>query len=190
MTSSRRKFCRGVPKAQLIRAARSFWKIGMLDSSSTFQLAFKLVEEAPIRAVCQNLVGGRPDQAGLAQPQRIESDSVIGIVVPPSCVRDFLERLQRIVIASCISRIDNPLRDPLRLVHAKIGGFKDRAHDALGCDWIPAYIVAVSRYHAAEILRPWAVRGAVEDHVADVARSQILRIGRPAEERVDLSRCE
>src|SRR6516162_1220249 len=126
------------------RQGASFFD-AMLDSSSTFQLAFKLVEETPIRAIGQNFVGGRSDEAGLPQSQRIETDRVIGIVFSPACERDFLERLQRVVIAVGISRIDNPLRDPLRLVDAKIGSLEDRSHDALGRDWISADIVAVSR---------------------------------------------
>ena len=46
---------------------------------------------------------------------------------------------------------------------------------------------AVARKHAAEVLRPGLVRGRVEDHVADLAGAQLLRLGRKAEEGVDLA---
>jgi hypothetical protein len=39
-------------------------------------------------------------------------------------------------------------------------------HDALGRDRIAAGIIGVADQHAAEILRPWAVKSAVVNHVA------------------------
>ena len=41
--------------------------------------------------------------------------------------------------------------------------------------------------HAAEVLRPRAVESAVDDDMPDVARAQVLRVGRQGEERVDLA---
>ena len=40
--------------------------------------------------------------------------------------------------------------------------------------------------HAAEVLRPRLVRGHVEDHAADLAGAQLLRLGGKAKEGVDL----
>jgi hypothetical protein len=45
----------------------------------------------------------------------------------------------------------------------------------------------VARQHAAEVLRPRAVCDTINDHAADLARTQFLRLGGEAEERVDLS---
>ena len=41
--------------------------------------------------------------------------------------------------------------------------------------------------HAAEILRPRAVDGSVHDDVADMPGVQLLRLGRKAQESVDLA---
>src|SRR5690349_18041954 len=40
--------------------------------------------------------------------------------------------------------------------------------------------------HAAEILRPWAVDGAVDDRMSDLAVAKLLCIGRGGQESVDL----
>ena len=45
----------------------------------------------------------------------------------------------------------------------------------------------ISRQHAAEILGPRAVDDAAEDHVADAAGAQLLRLGRSSKEGVDLA---
>ena len=61
-----------------------------------------------------------------------------------------------------------------------------RSHP-LGRDRILAHEFPIARQHAAEILRPWAVDGAVDDHMADLAGAQFLRLGRKAQEGIDLS---
>src|SRR5713101_968780 len=71
---------------------------------SALQLPLQLAEQAPVGALRDDLVGGRFDHAGFAQSQRIESDRVLDIVLPPLRVRDFLERLERIVSKSCQGR--------------------------------------------------------------------------------------
>src|SRR6516164_3912704 len=58
---------------------------------SALQLALEFVEEPPIGRIGDDLVGGRLDHARFAQPQRIEPDRVLGIVVPPLRVWDLLE---------------------------------------------------------------------------------------------------
>ena len=47
--------------------------------------------------------------------------------------------------------------------------------------------IPVARQHAAEILRPRPVDRAVDDHVADLAGAQFLRLGRKTEKCIDLS---
>src|SRR6266516_3802568 len=71
---------------------------------SPLQLAFELVEESPIRAVGNDPVGARLDQAALAQPQRIEPDRILSIVLPPLVVREFLQRLERVVVEHSMPR--------------------------------------------------------------------------------------
>src|SRR5258705_3566133 len=115
----------------------------MRPTWSSLKLALELVEETPIGAVGNDLVGSRPDKAGLAQPQRIEPDRILGIVLPPPCVRNFLERLERILVARSKSCIDNSPGHALRLGDAKVGGFDDRADETVSRDPIVADIVDV-----------------------------------------------
>src|SRR5262245_13773751 len=46
---------------------------------STLQLALELVEETPVRAVRDDLVGSGFDRGGFAQPQRIEADRILDV---------------------------------------------------------------------------------------------------------------
>src|SRR5262249_62141395 len=86
----------------------------------------------------------------------MEPDRVRGVVLSPPSVWDFLERLERIVIAWGKSRIDYLLCDPFRLADAEVGGFDERAQDALGRNRMLADVITVSRMDAAEVLRPGA----------------------------------
>ena len=54
---------------------------------SCLQLAFELVEEAPICAVGNDPIGSRLDQPSLVQPKRVKANRVLGVVIPPSIVR-------------------------------------------------------------------------------------------------------
>ena len=123
----------------------------------------------------------------LVQAQRVEPHRVLGVVLAPAVVGHLAERLERVVVSLREPAIDQPLRGPLRLGGAEVGGLEDGAQDALGRDRMVADEVAVADQHAAEVLRPRLVGGAVEDHVADLAGAQLLRLGRKAEEGIDLA---
>ena len=47
--------------------------------------------------------------------------------------------------------------------------------------------VPVAVRYAAEILRPWLVRGHVEDHATDLAGAQLLWLGREREKGIDFA---
>src|SRR5271169_4075819 len=66
---------------------------------SRLQLAFEFVQEAPIRAVGDNLLRARLDNTGFVQAQRVEADRVLGVVLPPIVVRDLAQCLQGIFVA-------------------------------------------------------------------------------------------
>src|SRR5436853_7410049 len=71
--------------ASLIRATGLLQKDGE-RWSSTLQLALELIEETPVRAVRDDLCRSGFDHAGFAQPQGIEADRVLGIVLAPLVV--------------------------------------------------------------------------------------------------------
>jgi hypothetical protein len=50
----------------------------------------------------------------------------------------------------------------------------------MGADEFP-----IAERHAAEVLRPRSVGGGVEDHAADLAGTQLLRLGRKSQKSID-----
>src|SRR5207245_1798812 len=122
------------------------------------------------------------DHARLAQPERVEPDRVFGIVVTPFVVGDFLEHLERMIIPRGKAPIHNLLRDSFWLCDANVSSFDDRAQEALGRDRILSYKIPVAYQHAAEVLRPRAVYGAIDDDVTDLAGAKFLRLRWKAQE--------
>ena len=49
----------------------------------SLQLLLQLVEEAPVGALGDDLLGARFDHPGLMQPEGVEADRIFGIVVSP-----------------------------------------------------------------------------------------------------------
>src|SRR5215469_12460888 len=156
-------------------------------SLSRLQLAFELVQKAPVGAVGNDLLRVRLDYAGFVQPKGIEPDRVFGVVLTPFVVGNLGQRLQRIIVAVGETPINDPSGGARRLGDAKIGGLEKGAQYTLGRHRIFAHIIAVARQHAAIILRPRPVEGAVDDDPADMLRAQLLRVRGKAEERVDFA---
>jgi hypothetical protein len=116
-----------------------------------------------------------------------KAGSILGIVFAPFIVGNVAERLQRIVVPRSITAVDEPLGDNRRFPGAQVGSLQDGAQHAFGRDRTPLYELPVARQHAAEIFRPRAVNRAVDDHVPDMAGTQILRHGRKAKAGVDFA---
>src|SRR5919197_2979243 len=94
---------------------------------STLQLALKLVEEAPVGRLSDELVRRQLDHPGFAQAQRVEAQRVLGIVDPPRVVGNFLQGLQRIVVARGEATIDDRTRCRFRIATAEVGRLEDCA---------------------------------------------------------------
>src|SRR4029434_8381884 len=65
----------------------------------SLQLLLECVEEAPVGALGDDLLGRALDQADLVQAQRIEAHRVLGIILPPAIIRELLHPLQGVVVA-------------------------------------------------------------------------------------------
>src|SRR5258707_6608372 len=89
---NRRRLCVMCMRPSLESSARA------IAPSLSLELAFELVEETPVGALRDDLAGRRFDHARFVQSQRIEPDRVLGVIVAPACILDFLHRLQRIVV--------------------------------------------------------------------------------------------
>src|SRR5437870_1284235 len=90
-------------------------------NASRLQFAPQLVQKPPVGAVGDDLLRARFDQPDLMQPQRIEAQRVLGIVLPPFVVRVVGQGLQRIVVALGETALDETLRGARRLGGAQIG---------------------------------------------------------------------
>src|SRR5215472_8598377 len=137
------------------------------EASSSLQLAFDLVQKAPIGGVGDNLLRGRFDKARLVEPKSVKPDRILGIILPPFVVAVFPERLQRIVVSSSDAAIDEPPSRGLGFAGAGVRRHEDGAQGSLGRDRVLADVFSVARQHAAEILRPWPVDHRLDDHMPD-----------------------
>src|SRR5271169_5206676 len=124
------------------------------------------------------------------KPQRIEAQRVLWIVLPPFVIGYVTQRLQRIVVASSETAIDEAPGCAHRVTGAEIDALQNSAHDAFAGNRILSYELPVAGQHAAEILRPRAVDGAVDDDMADLAGAKFLRHRRQTEAGVDLAVCK
>src|SRR5262249_50079344 len=156
-------------------------------AKSALQFALELVEEAPIRSVSDDLVGGRLDHAHFAQPQGKKPDRVFGVVVPPLVVRDFAQRLERIIVLGGEAALDYAPRRSRSIADTEIGRLENGAQHPLGRYRVLADEVPVARQHTAVVLRPRTIHGAVDNHMADLAGAQLLRLRRKTEPRIDFS---
>src|SRR5271155_392702 len=142
---------------RLARKRRRVWMIGignLLFWRSRLQLAFELVQEAPIGVFGDDLLRRRFDKAHIAQAQRIEADRVLGIVFPPSVVRDVTERLQSILVTRRETPIDQQSRDVRRIAGAEVCRLEEGAQRALGGDWVVADVFRIGALHATKVLGP------------------------------------
>src|SRR6476620_6930677 len=98
---NRRRLCVMCMTTSLEFSARA------IAPSSSLELALELVEEAPVGRLRNELVRRRLNHAGFAQAQCVEAKRIFGIVFSPPCIGNFLERLQRQIIAWCKSPIDD-----------------------------------------------------------------------------------
>ena len=66
--------------------------------ASRLQLAFELIEEAPVGALGDDLLRGRANHARLVEPQRIEPDRVLRVELAPSIVAQVSQHLERVIV--------------------------------------------------------------------------------------------
>src|SRR5262249_53728296 len=124
---NRRRLC-----VMCMRTSLEILREGNCAPSLSLELALELVEEAPVGCVGDHFVGREFDHAGFAQPQRIEANRILGIIVTPFVVRDLLQGLQRIVVPRRKPAVDDLARGSRGIAQAKIGRLEDRAQHALG----------------------------------------------------------
>src|SRR5262249_16317374 len=139
---------------------------------SSLQLAFELVEKAPIGAVGDDLLWVRLDHAGFMQAQRVKPESVLVIVLTPFVVGQLAKCLLCGILARGEGAVDELPCNALPVGDAEIGGFKNGAQNSLGRNRIFADKLAIAGEHAAEILRPGPINRTVDHDMADMPGPQ------------------
>src|SRR2546422_11251310 len=79
----RRRVCIICMMPHLLRRAL---RRNVRTSSSSLQLALELVEKAPIGPLRDDFVWAGLDHSGFAQPQRVEAQGILGVVIAPERV--------------------------------------------------------------------------------------------------------
>src|SRR5215813_2918225 len=169
------------------RLQRSRTQPVMGRSLLPLQLLLELVDEAPVRALSEDLLWARLHHFRFVEPQRVEAHGIRGLVLGPSAERHVAHRLQSIVIRARESPVDDAAGRTIRSAHADLVGLQDRPESPLGCHRVAVDELAIAEGHAAEILRPRAILRGVDHDVADSFCSQLLRLGRKAEVGVHLA---
>src|SRR2546425_1365104 len=149
------------------------------------QSLLQLIEKAPVGPLGDDRVRAALNDPRLVQAERVETDGVLGVVLPPFAVRDLLQGLQGVVVV--VAPVGDPPGGALGLEGAEVGGLQDGPYRPLGGDGLLADELAMPRDHAAEVLRPRAIHAAVDHDVADLLRAERLRIGREPQEGVNLT---
>src|SRR5215471_16570893 len=129
---------------------------------------------APVGVFGDELLWIGLDQAGLAQPQCVEADRVLGIQVAPNVVTDFAQRLRGIVVTRRESSVDHQLRRMPRIGCTKVSCLQYGAQRAFGCNGISTGKLRAGRQHATIILRPRSVCYTAGDHMSDVPGANFL----------------
>src|SRR5262245_60084288 len=93
-------------------------------TGSRFQLAPDLIEEAPVGALGQELLGRALEHPDLLEAQGVEAQSVLGAIIAPT-VGELLYGLQGIVVALGVAVVDDELRGLRGLACADIRRLQD-----------------------------------------------------------------
>src|SRR5439155_17889892 len=139
------------------------------------QLLLQRVEEAPVRALGQELLRAALEHPYLMQTQGVEAQGVLGALLTPLAIGDLLDGLEGIVIALGIALVHDEPSGLLWLKGADIGRFQDGAEGAFGGYRMRADKLPVPGQHATKVLGPGPVHSAVDHHVADLLLPHLLR---------------
>src|SRR5262249_27893626 len=150
------------------------------------QFLLQLIQKAPIRSLGNDLLRTRIDHPHLFEAEGVEAQGVLGVELAPSTVRERPDRLKGGIIILREVSIHNEPGDPLRFEGAHVRRFQDRSKGALSGPRVFPNKFSIPRQHAAEILRPGAIRRAVNQDVADLPRPKFLRLRGEAQVRIDL----
>src|SRR6266545_6166971 len=151
------------------------------------QFFLELIEEAPVCALSNDLLRAALNHPHFVEPQRVEADRVFRVVLAPARVGNLPESLRRVGQLSGVPATHDEASRLLWVRGAQIGGLENRPQRPLRRNGVLPYEVSVRADHAAEVLRPRAIRGRAEHQMADPLGAHLLWDRWEAREGVDLA---
>src|SRR4029077_16426170 len=105
---------------------------------------------------------------------------------PPNPVGQLLQRLQGIIVAVGEPALDHQSGNALWFTGAQISRLQEGPENTLARDRILLHELGPARHHAAVILRPWTISGAVDERMPDPAGAELQSFWRAGQEGIDL----
>src|SRR5215468_6242129 len=96
------------------------------------QLLLQLMEETPVGALGDELLGAGLDHTGLVQTEGIEAYRILGVVLAPLVVGKLLHGLQGVAVVRRVALVYQQLGSPLRLPSTDVGRFQNGTQRPLG----------------------------------------------------------
>src|SRR5262249_14799636 len=133
----------------------------------SLELLLQRVEEAPVSALADDLLGAALDYPHLVQAQSDEAHRILRVIFTPAVIGNILHHLEDIVVVWRESLVHDRLGGPFRLEGADVRRLQHGTEHSLGGDRMPLDKLPVSEYQAAEVLEPGSVGPGIDHHVSD-----------------------
>src|SRR5262245_32168820 len=126
------------------------------------QLLLQLLDEAPVGALGDELLGAAFDHPHFVEPQGVEADGVFRVVLTLARIGNLPKGLRCIVQLVYIPTAHDEAGRPIWVRGTQGGSLEDGPQRPFACDGMLAYEIPMGADHAAEVLRPRAIRGCAE----------------------------
>src|SRR5512147_2849729 len=153
------------------------------------EIILKFLDEGPVRMLVDKLLRVGLYHTDVPHAQRVKTDRVLGIVLPPPAIGYMFKLGQRMLILGFLDdlvRDKSPRREP-GIAGDHIGCLEDCAKGPSGGNGVLLDEVAVPEHHAAEVLGPRFVNIGVYQKMTEARVHQFMRTGRKGHEGVDLA---
>src|SRR5215831_14165921 len=150
------------------------------------QFFLQLPQKLPVRALRYNFLWARLDHPRLVETKRPEPDRVFGIVLAPTAVRETFYGFERVIVVFGYAFADNGLGNLLGRDSADLIRVQNGANGALRGDRVLSHKLPVAYQHAAKVLRPRPVYGAIHNDAPDLFRAKLLRLCGESQVGIDL----
>src|SRR6266702_6790050 len=157
------KSCHG-PSGSVMQRRGYLWARLLL-----LQLRHQLAHVGKVRALGDDLLRRAPDELGVSEPDRKETQRVLRIEIAP-CVGQVPDDIVHDLFVVSWEAGDVLVRRTCFVLCHGIGGTQHGARYALGSNWVLARPVAVRDELAAVVLRPRSVHRRIEDDFPRILR--------------------